>query len=101
LPDINSIHYELLDSPEEFALIRQIYDFPQVIASSCSTYNIALLVNYLLEFTRIYASAYVAHPVLKAETTETRDARMALAKSCAQIIKTGMSLLGVNVPERM
>lgn len=101
LPEANSIHYELLDSPEEFALIRQIYDFPQIIASCCSTYNIALLVNYLLEFTRIYASAYVAHPVLKAETTETRDARMALAKSCAQIIKTGMALLGVNVPERM
>ncbi|HRU50853.1 MAG TPA: arginine--tRNA ligase [Planctomycetota bacterium] len=101
LPSPDQIQYELLDTPEEFTLIRQLYDFPQIIEKACQTYNIALLVNYLLELTKNYASVYTIYPILKADSSEKRDARLLLAHVCAQVIKTGMNLLGVEVPESM
>jgi arginyl-tRNA synthetase len=95
------IRYGLLDSAEEFALIRQLYDFPDIIVAAWRTYNISLLVNYLLTLTQLYASAYAVHPVLKAESKELREARLVLAQATAQVIKNGMTLLGASVLESM
>lgn len=92
--------YDLL-SQQEFSLIQDLSEFPQIIATAGESYNISLIANYLLNITRKYASIYAAYPVLKAESEQLRDARFALAKATAQVIQNGMSLLGANVPESM
>ncbi len=100
-PAESQVDYSLLKSPEEFALIRQLWEFPEIIKTITRTYNIGLLVNYLLALTKTYASVYTEHPVLRAETESLRAARLILAKATAQVIHNGMALLGVQVPERM
>ena len=100
-PDSAPIAYELLTAPEEFALARLLYEFPETVVSTCQTHNIGLLVAYLLNLTKLYASNYTRHPVLKAESQELCSARLALAKVTAQVIHNGMLLLGASVPEWM
>lgn len=101
IPQESQIDYKLLNTPMEFGLIRQLLEFPDIIKASCRTYNSGILVNYLLSLTKNYASVYTEYPVLKAETPALRDARLILAQAVAQIIRNGMALLGVNVPDRM
>ena len=101
LDQLSEIDYGLLNSPEEYAVIRQLCDFPDVIRATGQSYNLSLLANYLLSLTKNYAGLYNACRVLTAETEPLRNARLMLASAVAQVIKNGMSLLGVNVPESM
>lgn len=98
--ETQSICYSLL-SQQEFSLIQELSEFPQIIATAEKGYNVSLIANYLLNITRSYASIYAAYPILKADTKERRDARFALASATAQVIRNGMALLGASVPESM
>ena len=95
------IDYTLLGSPEEYELVRHLYEFPEIVLATHRTFNIGLLVNYLLALTRLYATAYTLHPVLKAENEALQQARMSLAQATAQTLENGMRLLGASVPESM
>lgn len=101
IPDAEKSDYTLLNTPQEFALVRQLLEFPEVIKLACRTYNLGVLVNYLLTLTKNYASVYTEYPVLKAATEELRNARLILAQCVAQIIYNGMALLGADVPDQM
>jgi arginyl-tRNA synthetase len=58
------------------------------------------LASYLLELARAYHSFFQACPVLKSEG-ETRKARLALCELTARVLKAGLALLGIGVPEKM
>lgn len=94
------IHYELFEA-EEFELVRTLFEFPHIIQATCKTYSTSLLVNYLLSLTKSYASIYAKYHVLGAEDENVRNVRLVLAKVIAQVIKNGMNLLGVVVPDNM
>jgi arginyl-tRNA synthetase len=58
------------------------------------------LANYLYELAIAFHSFYEACPVLKAETG-TRESRLLLCETTARLLKQGLALLGIEVPERM
>lgn len=101
LEQLQSIDYGLLISAAEYALVREISDFPEMVQAAAKAYNVSLVANYLLSLTKAYAKVYAACTVLKAENEALRNARLMLAKATAQVIKNGMALLGVKVPESM
>jgi arginyl-tRNA synthetase len=59
-----------------------------------------LLCLYLYELANAFHSFYEACPILKSEG-ELRASRLALAEVSAKVLKTGLGLLGISVPERM
>ena len=79
----------------------RITEFPSVIAGAAKEYNPALLANYLYEIAKEFGSFYQNHPILKAESEELKNYRILLSASTGKIIKSGMALLGIQVPDQM
>lgn len=92
-------HHDL--SAYERNLHMKILDFPEVIQHSAEEYNPALLANYLYELAKEFGSFYQNVPVLKADTQSQKDYRILLSAQVGRIIKSGMGLLGIQVPDRM
>jgi arginyl-tRNA synthetase len=85
----------------ERELIKLIYEFPAILEESAKTYNPSHIANYVYELTKTFNRFYHDHSILKEENETIKKLRLALAKQCAQIIKNGMNLLGIDVPNRM
>ena len=64
-------------------------------------YNVSLIGNYVYELVKEYNQFYHDYPILKEENTPLRDFRLVLSKNVSLTIRRGMSLFGIEVPERM
>lgn len=96
----SDVDYSLLSSLQEQTLLHKVADFPNAIASAAENDSPHVISGYLLELTKLLFKFYGAHKVIDTEE-ETKKARLLLCKTVAQVIKNGMNLLGINVPERM
>lgn len=85
----------------EHALVRYIYDLPEVVAISCESYRPSTLANHLYQMCQAFNTFYGAVSVLKAETPELIGARLALLEGFSIALKQGLELLGIGVAERM
>ncbi len=85
----------------ERELIKLFYEFPSVLEESSKTYNPSHIANYVYELTKTFSRFYHDCSILKEENETIKQLRLALAKQCGQIIKNGMNLLGIEVPNRM
>lgn len=83
----------------ELPLLRWLYRFPEIVEDAAKSYSPNLLCNYLFELAQRFNRFYAAVPIIKAK--ENRDLRLALTSATAQIIKNGLSLLGIETPERL
>ncbi len=85
----------------ERELIKLIYEFPAVLEESSKSYNPSHVANYIYELAKVFSRFYHDCSILKEENETIKQLRLALAKQCGQIIKNGMNLLGIEVPNRM
>ncbi len=85
----------------EITLIQRLADFPSVVSEAGASYSPALIANYVYELVKEYNQFYHDCSILREENPQVRSMRLALSDATARIIKRGMSLLGINVPERM
>ncbi len=90
--DINELEREL---------IKYVFEFEQAVEESGKTYNPAVVANFIYELTKTFNRYYHEHSILKEENKKIQQFRLVLIKQCAQIIASGMHLLGINVPEKM
>jgi arginyl-tRNA synthetase len=86
---------------KEKSLMKLIYDFPAVIEEAGNNYSPALIANYVYELAREYNQFYHEYQILKEEDESIRRFRINLSKVTGSVIKKSMSLLGIEVPERM
>jgi len=85
----------------EKALLMTALSLPEVIKEAARLYDPSVVANLCYEITKSYSSWYQDHSILKEEDAELRTARLAICSLCSSAVKTGMSLLGVSMPERM
>lgn len=86
---------------KEKELLRLLYAFPAAVKEAANSYSPALIANYTYDLAKTFNQFYDVCPVLKEEDATLRNFRLALSVTIARTIKTGMSLLGIEVPERM
>lgn len=86
---------------KEIALIQRLADFPAVVAEAGRNYSPALIANYVYELVKEYNQFYHDYSILREENEAVRSLRLTLSDCTSRVIKTGMSLLGISVPERM
>ncbi len=86
---------------KEVALVRLMYDYPEVINESARTLNPSLVANFLYDLAKEFNQFYHDHSILNAEEQEEVSLRLMLVDAISRIIETGMDLLGIEVPERM
>jgi len=89
-----------LDDEREATLARAIIAFPQALDLACLTHSPHKLATQLHAIAQAFASFYESCPVLASEGL-TRESRLALCDLTARTLETGLSLLGISVPQRM
>lgn len=89
-----------LTEPAELVLAKKIAQFGEIVPGILDDYRPNLLCNYLFELASTFHSFFEACPVLKAEAA-VRDSRLTLCDVTARVLKQGLDLLGIDVPERM
>jgi arginyl-tRNA synthetase len=90
-----------LTQPAERALGLTLLRFGEALEDVIADYRPNLLTTYLFELAKTYFTFYEACPVLKAETPELRASRLLLCDLTARTIAKGLSLLGIQVVEKM
>ncbi|MDP4586740.1 MAG: DALR anticodon-binding domain-containing protein, partial [Flavobacteriales bacterium] len=100
--DVIEPNFELdVLSDGEKALIKKIYGFPEVIEEAASQYDPSQIANYCFELAKEFSSFYQNSPIMNEENKALKNMRLALSSKTGDVIKTGMNLLGIQMPERM
>ena len=86
---------------KEIALIQKLNDFGAAVAQAGIDYSPSGIANYCYELTKEFNQFYHDYSILNADTEEEKITRLMIAKNVAKVIKNGMALLGIEVPERM
>ncbi len=97
----NTVKGNLTLSDTEVNLIQYLSNYPNVIKQAGADYSPALIANYIYELVKQYNSFYHDFSILKEENSDMKAFRLLLSKKIADVIKSGMGLLGIEVPERM
>ena len=86
---------------KEKALIQKLNDFSVAVAQAGVDYSPSGIANYCYELTKEFNQFYHDYSILNADTETEKITRLMIAKNVAKVIKNGMALLGIEVPERM
>ncbi|MBN2813662.1 MAG: arginine--tRNA ligase, partial [Bacteroidales bacterium] len=99
MPD--SVSTEITLKPKEKSLLKLIHEFPGVLKDAGDTFNPSLIANFVYELVKEYNQFYHDFSILKEEQADVRELRLVLSEVTAGIVRRGMELLGVEMPERM
>lgn len=86
---------------KEIALIQKMNDYGTVVAQAGKDYSPSGIANYCYELTKEFNQFYHDYSILREEDGNKKLMRLVIARNVAKVIKNGMSLLGIEVPERM
>ena len=87
--------------PEEVELVKVLADYPQTVAAAGEAFAPSMIAAYTYELCKLFNGYYHDHSILREENENTKRMRLQLASQVARVIRTGMALLGIEVPERM
>ena len=94
-----------LENPElsekEVELIQKMNEFSAAVEQAGKDYSPSGIANYCYELTKVFNQFYHDYSILNEPDEQKKTVRLMLAKNVAKIIKSGMGLLGIEVPERM
>jgi arginyl-tRNA synthetase len=90
-----------LISPKEVELIQKMSEFGAAVEQAGKDYSPSGIANYCYELTKVFNQFYHDYSILNESDEQKRKIRLVIARNVAKIIKSGMSLLGIEVPERM
>lgn len=96
-----SLPTDIVLTPKEESLIQLAAEYAAVVKQAGDEYNPALIANYIYELVKEYNQFYHDYTILKEENAALRDFRLVLSQEVGKIVKSGMSLLGIEVPDRM
>ena len=88
-------------STKEEGLIQMLADFKNTVKQAGTDYNPSVIANYVYELVKEYNQFYHDFSILREENEALKIFRLALSQNVGKIVKTGMGLLGIEVPERM
>ena len=90
---------DLLKAERDVIITAEQY--PTVIEQAAAEHNPSVIAGYVFNLAKVFNTFYAEHSIANAETDEKKQLRLQIAMLTATIIKSGMALLGIAVPERM
>ena len=88
-------------STKEKDLMKRISLFPDAVKEAGVNYSPAVIANYCFELAKEFNQFYHDHPILAKNDSTIRGMRLMISATVGKVIKSGMKLLGIEVPERM
>ena len=93
--------FEVELAEKEISLIQRLQGFETAVRQAGQDYNPSCIANYCYDLVKEYNQFYHDFSVLKEEDEAKRQVRIVLSSAVSQVVKNGMGLLGIEVPERM
>ncbi|HEU5053555.1 MAG TPA: arginine--tRNA ligase [Hanamia sp.] len=87
--------------PLERQLIIMLEKYGNILSDAANEMNPSLVAGYVFNLAKLYNSFYTEHSVAHAETEAKKQLRLSISVMTAGVIKSGLQLLGIKVPERM
>ena len=100
IPNINEVKFELLQDKESLKVISTLYNFENILMSVVEKNEPSLLARYLIELSQNYSNFYNENKIID-DNKEIQNARVYLSKAVGTVLKTGASLLGIQMPDKM
>lgn len=88
-------------APEEKEILKHLTSFPELLEEAGASHSPALLANYLYDLAKLYNTFFQSIPILIEENLDLRNMRLVMSSNVAKVIKLGMGLLGISVPNKM
>ena len=88
-------------SGKEVELIQKMNEFTAVVEQAGADYSPSGIANYCYELTKLFNQFYHDYSILNEPDEQKRAVRLMIARNVAKILKSGMAMLGIEVPERM
>jgi len=98
--EIRNIDFTKLSETKEIELVKKLAIYPEIVIKASVEYDPSVIAKYVYELAQLLNDYYHSVPVLQAEE-EIKNARLALLSSVAQVIKNGLSLLGIETVDEM
>lgn len=98
-PD-NEIDYSILSAPEEINIIKMIYNFPKEIVTAMEKNEPSFVARSIMGIAKAFNSFYNSCPIMQ-EEENLKNARLQLVWATKSVIKAGLSLLGMETPDKM
>ena len=99
--DLANVNTDGLLSQKEIDLIQKLNEYGAVVEQAGKDYSPSGIAKYCYELTKEFNQFYHDYSILKEEDANKKSVSLVLAKKVAKVIKNGMALLGIEVPERM
>lgn len=96
----DEVDYALLKEDDEINLVRLLYNFPEAVLDATYKYEPSYITRHVVEIAKTFNKFYNSCPILSVEE-ELKQARLMLVFATKTVIKTGLSLLGIEAPDRM
>ena len=87
--------------PEEVELVKTLTEYPATVRAAGDNFAPSIVGAYVYELAKQFNGYYHDHSILREEDEAVRRMRLQLAAQVARVIRSGMKLLGIDVPERM
>ena len=95
----DSMTNDLLKAEKEVIVVAEQYG--SIIEQAAQEHNPSVIANYVFNLAKTFNSFYSELSVANAETEDKKQLRLKISLLTANVLKSGMQLLGINVPERM
>ena len=100
-PNITSLTSLTSLSSKEVELIQKMSEYGAAVEQAGKDYSPSGIANYCYELTKVFNQFYHDYSILNEEDEQKKQTRLVIARNVAKILKNGMGLLGIEVPERM
>ncbi|MDP4143021.1 MAG: arginine--tRNA ligase [Bacillota bacterium] len=96
-----NVDYSTINSKEEFELIKLLEGLQAAILNALDKLEPSILTRYVIDVAKAFNKFYNLHSIINAGDEELKNARLKLVEATAQVIKNGLTLIGLEAVERM
>lgn len=100
LPDISEVHWENFNNIQAMRIIKLIYGFQDMLVEATNKNEPSILARYLIDLSKSYSGFYNEYKIIT-DNLEEKNARVYLTYITGLVLKIGMNLLGMELPDKM
>lgn len=100
IPKIEEVDFEKLKEPEVISILKNIYEFNEIVKNAADKNEPSILARYLINLSKNFSTFYNEHKIITKDKL-IQNARLFLTYACGIVLKSGVELLGMEMPEKM
>ena len=100
IPNVDNIDFNQLNNNEAIKVIKLIYNFQETIIEATNKNEPSILARFLIDLAKAYSNFYNEYKIMS-DLEEEKNARIYLTYMVGLILKIGMNLLGIEMPDKM